>query len=520
MKLMVVDDETATRNGILKHVHWAELGIEQIKAVQTAQEALELSLLWKPDIVISDIRMPDMDGITLCRKIKEILPFCCLIFISGFADKENLIAAISMSAVSFVEKPFTILELEAAIHKAAAQCAARVENISLKQSLNGNLMMIEDGVVRNLLNGKIDDALKENLELLCLGNRENECYEVLIFEIKEAIKTRAEFLGSVIPYLEQDGKKVLKTFLGDRCMAVILISRRKSDFIKEKQKEYIIELIERLTWNGTPLFCAIGPAVGTIEKITLSYGKAKAVLDSLFWSGYGTVMFYDRNTRDFYANRTKPELNDLRESIRNYDIEKMEKLETWLYDFAKRGTVYTLNEIRKIYFRLMYDVESAALRLVHKETVENGDEIWRQINSMDTFEMLHLWFLETAKKRLQPSYERHGVSDTVFSVIRKIKEEYANEKLDITFLAGEVYLTPTYLSNLFKKETGFTIGQYITQVRMQAAKQLLISDMSLKLYQIAQMCGYSDQNYFAKIFKRQEGINPSEFRQIRVQKKE
>ena len=115
MKLMVVDDETATRNGILKYVHWTELGIEQIKAAGSALEALRISSVWEPDIVISDIRMPDMDGVTLCRKLKEMLPACCLIFISGYADKENLIAAISLSAVSFVEKPFSIEELEAAI---------------------------------------------------------------------------------------------------------------------------------------------------------------------------------------------------------------------------------------------------------------------------------------------------------------------------------------------------------------------------------------------------------------------
>ena len=83
MKLMVVDDETATRNGILKYVHWTELGIEQIKAAGSALEALRISSVWEPDIVISDIRMPDMDGVTLCRKLKEMLPACCLIFISG-----------------------------------------------------------------------------------------------------------------------------------------------------------------------------------------------------------------------------------------------------------------------------------------------------------------------------------------------------------------------------------------------------------------------------------------------------
>ena len=100
-------------------------------------------------------------------------------------------------------------------------------------------------------------------------------------------------------------------------------------------------------------------------------------------------------------------------------------------------------------------------------------------------------------------------------MICQIKKDYSREDLDITTLADSVYLTPTYLSNLFKKETGFTIGQYITLVRIKASKELL-GDKSLKLYQVAEQCGYSDQNYFAKIFKRQEGINPSDFRKTRM----
>ena len=106
---------------------------------------------------------------------------------------------------------------------------------------------------------------------------------------------------------------------------------------------------------------------------------------------------------------------------------------------------------------------------------------------------------------------RSGVSDTVYSVMQMIDAHYMEESLSIASLAQGVYLTPTYLSGVFKKETGQTIGEYIVKVRMEEARKML-ADKSMKLYEVAGRCGYVDQNYFAKVFKRQTGVTPSEYR--------
>ena len=208
-------------------------------------------------------------------------------------------------------------------------------------------------------------------------------------------------------------------------------------------------------------------------------------------------------------------VSEIQEAIRRYDVPGISKWEERLYRTLRRGSICSVSEIRKVYFQLLYAVECAALKLLHQEVVRTGDEIWFTINAIETLEDLHNCFLSEAEKKLAPSHEREGLSDTVFQVICRIKKDFSREDLDITALADSVYLTPTYLSNLFKKETGFTIGQYITLVRIEKAKALL-EDKSLKLYQVAEQCGYSDQNYFAKIFKRQEGVNPSDFRRTRM----
>ena len=97
-------------------------------------------------------------------------------------------------------------------------------------------------------------------------------------------------------------------------------------------------------------------------------------------------------------------------------------------------------------------------------------------------------------------------------VLRYIHRHYSDENLSVKKLAEQVFLTPTYLSNLFKQEVGKTIGQYITEVRIERSKELL-RDKRFKLYHVAQQVGYSDSNYYAKAFKKQTGCTPSEYRE-------
>lgn len=126
IKVLIVDDETTTRNGLLKYVHWRRSVRRKSVPPQGERRRCGCVRAGPPDIVISDIRMADLDGVTLCRKLRALLPECHIIFISGYADKENLLAAFSLSAISFVEKPIDISELEKAIAKAVDFTGRRV----------------------------------------------------------------------------------------------------------------------------------------------------------------------------------------------------------------------------------------------------------------------------------------------------------------------------------------------------------------------------------------------------------
>ena len=105
MKVLLVDDEKYTREGIIENLNWRELGVSVCAVCEDGKSAYEKAQSFKPDILITDVRMPIMDGISLARKIHEDFPYCKIIFMSGFSDKEYLFAAMRLKAVEYVEKP-------------------------------------------------------------------------------------------------------------------------------------------------------------------------------------------------------------------------------------------------------------------------------------------------------------------------------------------------------------------------------------------------------------------------------
>lgn len=120
MRLLIVEDETATRNGLQKHIRWEQCGVDEVMAQSNPATALLTCEHFRPDIILSDIRMPGMTGIDMCAAARKLLPDVQIVFLSGYSDKEYLLSAISLSVIRYVEKPVNPQELEDAIRQAVA----------------------------------------------------------------------------------------------------------------------------------------------------------------------------------------------------------------------------------------------------------------------------------------------------------------------------------------------------------------------------------------------------------------
>ena len=108
MKLLIVDDEELTRTGVISSLDWSSLGIDEVIQADDGVHGLETARLYKPEIILCDVRMPRMDGITMLERLEKLLPDSVAIFMSGYSDKEYLKAAIKLKAVNYIEKPFSL----------------------------------------------------------------------------------------------------------------------------------------------------------------------------------------------------------------------------------------------------------------------------------------------------------------------------------------------------------------------------------------------------------------------------
>lgn len=264
---------------------------------------------------------------------------------------------------------------------------------------------------------------------------------------------------------------------------------------------------------GRKLFLAAGPRVDRPERLCQSYAEARRVEKNLFFLGYGRASFRRESKKDTFASIEEQMKEQFRQALGEGTEEALKKaLKKLSRELERREAVLT-PFLFHFYFSLLWKLEENYFRRFPQRGEDRQKEweasVWK-LESLDTMEAIHSFLLAQARR----AFARRQVWETgnlaVSQTMQRIGQNYSQE-LSVKQLAESVYLTPNYLSGIFKRQTGQTIGEYLTTVRLCRAKELL-RDPCLKFYQISREVGYEDPNYFAKIFKKHVGVTPSEYR--------
>lgn len=521
MKILIVDDEISTRNGLKKYIHWEMLGIDEIQDAGNAPDAIDLAKTYQPDIILSDICMPGMDGIRLCQQLRRHQPNCRIIFLSGYSEKEYLKAAIALSAVSYVEKPIEIPEVENAIKAAVSQCLQeqnqKRELEKINQSLISNLSLVKNRVVSTLISSRNTAILENDLKLLnnLFGNKDS-FYSVIIFKLKQedvCWQQEASDIKSELEGIFSSFEHII-TYKDSRHLVIVIASDNPGDLKGGGKVILSVKQFFAEKSSTCDIYCAIGQPEKGLDHVIDSYQKAVIALQKLFFCGYGNVVEYsDTNSDNALTNTILYE--EFIKSFENHDKALTTSIVNRIYDFFKTQDNVLINNIKHIYFQMIYQLMHSAEKFHGKLdfTVElPSDYIWEKVSSIDTLKELHDFLLEKINTVFDYYQDLNSNHATVLDVAYHVQQNFSDVNLSVTWLSEKVYLSPTYLSNLFKKETGKTIGQYITAVRIERSKAFL-RDKQFKLYHIAESVGYQDPNYYAKMFKKLVGITPSEFRE-------
>ncbi len=512
MKLLIVDDEELTRVGVISSIDWQSIGIDQVLQADDGMNGLEMARIHKPDIILCDVRMPRLDGIQMLEQLEEILPDVVPVFMSGYSDKEYLKAAIKLKAVNYIEKPLDPVEIQDAITEARDLCLARK-----RTRHNESIHSLESASRLALLLTQPYAHAKENIdqlaEELSLSITPSTSFTAVVLKTE----TEEELPISEAGSLYMSVREFLKTFHMDcifaekrvQYMVYFLFGPAPGPAVRKSIQDFFGKLYSRY-----PRFCiAAGDTLTGISKAYQSYTSAVILLQNSFFFPAGTFLspFYETD-----SDEVKPELpahpeNEFLSLLINRDQNGTSLFLEKLFRYFSQNQNILPNQAKDLYYKLFRALDEAALQL--KLTVSGKQEnLIDALESTFSFGELHQKLLTKTEAFFQTANNSEEQNSTIFLIKDYISQKYMNETLSVKDISDHVFLSTSYVCTFFKNETGQTLNQYLTEYRMEKAKQLL-SDPRYKIADISSRVGYSDGNYFGKSFKKYTGFSPSEYRE-------
>lgn len=516
MKLLIVDDEELTRAGLLASLDWESLGIDRTFQADDGINALNIVRLQKPDIILCDVRMPRMDGIQMVERLEGFLPDVSVIFMSGYSDKEYLKAAIKLKAINYVEKPLNTEEVKEAVLEAVER-----RKQSLRTRQNENLYSMETASHLALLFTK---PYKENVERI----------RILANELPFCLVPENSFTTYIVKLkaTEPDGSLLhnirngLSDYLSHYHLQVLYILIHAIYHVfhivgESTPSPVAFSAVENyLKEQFAPLgdyFIVRGDTVTGINKAYHSYAAAAVTLQSSFFFSPCTLLSSSVLSGSDSSRSERPDeiTKAFKEALLAKDQNTCMELLKCLYSTYSGSRIHLPNQVKDIYYKLFMSINDSRqiLKLSHKPLVNSTQEsISEYLEKCFTYQELHQLLAAKAEQFFQSINSYVPEDSTIFLIKDYIGKHYADDTLTIKELSDHVFLSASYVCTYFKKQTGQTLNQYLTEYRMDKA-MLLLSDARYQITDISSKVGYSNGNYFSKSFKKFTGLSPSKYRE-------
>lgn len=516
MKILIVDDEKIIRRGMVQNIPWRKLGLEPPLEARNGADALAIFERERPDILLTDIRMPLMDGVELSSKVRELSAETQIIYMTGYQDMEYIKAAFKQGAVDYILKPVEYDELLRTLERAVRQCSEDMGLRKLKYYLQQRLERSAPFYTRKLLKDLVEGRFEQPQELLrklrfwgvdLSPDRSYAALAVRIADYRHADAENRQALVLGVEDLLQDlldeGAGGYAFHLQDGQFACLL--DHNSDETGTPRALMTAAKQALAAYLAGPVDCAMGPPVMGLFNLCESHQSALEQLRTV-----GELDKQDPPV-DGQALNTRL-IEQLADRIRARDEPGCSAASAALIDAARQSGSVSVDHLRGLYLMALGGLTSSvAGGELGREAVDVYTHCSGKLALCESEEALHdraTELLDELCSVLQREPDSPGAR--IADEIRAIVDERFAENLTIRDLSRRIFLTPQYLCQVFKLQTGITINDYITQRRVERAKQLLRSG-DYKLYEIAPMVGYLDAKYFSRVFKRLTGVSPSDY---------
>lgn len=527
-KMILVDDEEDVRDSIFRKVDWNALGFEVVGSVSNGEEALELTEHVHVDVVLTDIKMPFMDGLQLCAKVKENYKNTRVVLYSGFDDFELAREAVHLEAEEYLMKPVGAKDLENVFRRIKENLDKELDErnnlLALNEYYQKSLPLMREQLLVGLLEGKYsNETAKKMIESYEMDFSE-PYYSVALLK-RDSHKRDKGFQENQLrmisqmnlakEYFENNMKCHIFMYLG----YVAVIAQMQN----EEQIHQFVYHINQVCKMGDRILnmdsdAGIGAVCSELSHIHSSYEEAKTALDYRILG--------EESGQTIYINDVEPKQNKvvwhewsgIQEILHAIKFGNSEQLEDSIECFIqelKSENMVTVQQFQLVFMEIL--TEMMKLMRSHQldvsEVFSENMMPYQQIEKMHTLSEFEEWLKEKSSCIWKMINTIRTASTSVLTDKAKayIEKNYMKSNLSVEELCKYLNISGTYFSVIFKREVGMGFVSYLTKVRLEHAVYLL-NHTEDRSYVVGQKVGYPEANYFSYVFKKQYGVSPSKYR--------
>ena len=532
LKVFLVEDESVIREGLRDKIPWEQYGFRFIGEASDGEMALPLIRKHMPDVLITDIKMPFMDGLSLSEIVKEEFPRIKIIIISGYDDFEYARRAIVAGVDQYLLKPITRAALRNVLLEMKEKIEQDMEQKDYQMQFQDEMQEFEQFPLRRffekVLDGKLsvkemyEEAARLSLQI------DAPCYNLLLFSLDEKEKQPSRTDQNVFMRRQDE---IFHYFLRHPQFILFRLNVNSYGVLVKAEIAQMEKLIEnslehirrvclpeeiRIGW-----YIAVGEAVERLSMLPQCYLTA---------SHYFAYRFVMPNTHILTEKTLSSCLSSQEEKgMSNVDLMQMDPEvirdflskgnENEIHDFVSSYLANIRNALKSMMFRgyVFFNIRVAVvtfLDAIRAEQAEYREEIQQLVQKAhDSEEDICEYFtamLQTAM-RIRDQLNTYQGNKLFKKALDYIDEHFDQETLSLSLVAEQTGMSPNYLSTIFSQNMQKTFIEYVTERRIEKAKKLL-RQTDRPSGEIAKEVGYRDSHYFSFVFRKLTGSNPREYR--------
>ncbi len=536
-KVLLVDDEVLIREAISENIKWEELGYTFLGACEDGRQAMEKINEEAPDLLITDICMPYVDGMELTKFVSEKHPKTKVIIVSGYDEFDYAKQAVKYKVLEYVLKPVTAYELSELLERVKEDFdkeSDKDNNLKkIRKAYMSSLPMIKGKYLNNLIMGKTDSFSKNDekqefefrmdlsgkyfstgivewIDSEEYAKKDTDINEDLmrfaIYNISDEIVSKYG-CGTAFHNVEED---TIIIFKGDKKDEFIENVKKICEEIKEALKSYL----------GIKVVLVVGKNVPTLNWLNKSFETAKEASEYTFLYDEGDVVL-DATVLEEIKSKKHIEISEYVEKIslgiKSADSKQIrnvfQQLEVSLKEnYVSRNKAYIYIQNILLTVNNAIDLSGIKDEAILEEQHNIIEDIYKAKFLKDIIAKIADYCIKVAD--IINNEKESGTTKQALMAMDYIDKNYGNSEISLNSVCTYLSISTSYFSTIFKNYAGVTFIEALTRKRIEKAKQL-IENTSMKTYEIADEVGFADPHYFSITFKKNVGVTPTEYAKLK-----